>query len=92
MSGVPPGLSPSPGVQKLADGRPVAVNVDPRESSTAVMTAAEFEASIDRLAPSAHSPLDAVKAEQTEARQNLWQYGLMLMLVTLVVESFVGRP
>ena len=92
VSGVPPGLSPSPGVQKLADGRPVAVNVDPRESSTAVMTAAEFEASIDRLAPSAHSPLDAVKAEQTEARQNLWQYGLMLMLVTLVVESFVGRP
>ena len=34
---------------------------------------------------------DAVKAEQAEARQNLWQYGLLLMLVALVAESFVGR-
>jgi hypothetical protein len=29
--------------------------------------------------------------EQTESRQNLWQYGLILMLVALVAESFVGK-
>ena len=92
VSGVPQGLTPSPGVQTLADGRPVAVNVDPRESSTAVMTIAEFEAAVDRAPAPRQALRDVAKAEQTEARQNLWQYGLMLMLATLVVESFVGRP
>jgi hypothetical protein len=32
-----------------------------------------------------------VQAQQTEARQSLWRYGLMLMLAALVAESFVGR-
>jgi hypothetical protein len=32
-----------------------------------------------------------VRAQQTEARQNYWRYGLMLMLAALVAESFVGR-
>ena len=31
----------------------------------------------------------AREGEQTEARQSLWQYGLVLMLVALVAESFV---
>ena len=48
VSRVPPGLRATPGIQMLADGRPVAVNVDPRESSTAVMTPAEFQAAVDR--------------------------------------------
>jgi len=28
---------------------------------------------------------------QTEERQSLWQYGLLLMLGVLVAESLVGR-
>lgn len=91
VSRVPPGISAAPGVHKFADGRPVAVNVDPRESSTAVMTPVEFTAMVDTSAAPARSPREGVKAEQTEARQNLWQYGLMLMLMALVAESFVGR-
>jgi hypothetical protein len=30
-------------------------------------------------------------AQHAEAHQNLWQYGLVLMLVVLVVESAIGR-
>jgi hypothetical protein len=92
VSRVPPGVTPEPGVQKLADGRLVAVNVDPRESSTAVVTSEGFKAALDTTPAHAVAPRDPVRAEQTEARQNLWQYGLMLMLMALVAESFVGRP
>jgi hypothetical protein len=35
---------------------------------------------------------DAVQAQSVESRQNLWQYGLVLMLIVLVMESAVGRP
>lgn len=91
VSRVPPGVNPAPGVHKLPDGRTVAVNVDPRESSTAVMTPAEFMAMVDTAAAPVQAARDGVKAEQAEARQNLWQYGLLLMMIALVAESFVGR-
>jgi hypothetical protein len=32
-----------------------------------------------------------MQARQAEARQNYWQYGLLLMIAALVAESFVGR-
>ncbi len=32
-----------------------------------------------------------LRAQQTEARQSYWQYGLVLMLLALVGESVVGR-
>ena len=32
----------------------------------------------------------AAQAQQTESRQSYWQYGLVLMIATLVAESFVG--
>ncbi|HVL69927.1 MAG TPA: VWA domain-containing protein [Vicinamibacterales bacterium] len=86
---VPPGVGAEPGVHRLESGRLVAVNVDPRESSTAVLTAEEFAAMIEQVEA---SPLSrAAEAEQIESRQSLWQYGLLLMLAVLVVESFVGR-
>jgi hypothetical protein len=31
------------------------------------------------------------RAAHVEARQRYWQYGLLLMLLALVAESFVGR-
>lgn len=92
VSGVPPGVNSAPGVHTLPDGRAVAVNVDPRESSTAVMTPAEFTAMVDTAPARAQTPREGFRAEQAEARQNLWQYGLILMLAALVAESFVGRP
>lgn len=90
VSRVPAGATAVPGVQKLGDGRPVAVNVDPRESGIGVMTPAEFTAMID-AAPAQKAVTGKLEAVQAEARQSLWQYGLLLMLLTLVAESFVGR-
>jgi len=91
VSRVPAGVQASPGIQKLPDGRLVAVNVDPREANTTSMTAAEFTDMLEPVTANAAAVREGVRAEQAEARQSLWRYGLLLMLLTLVVESFVGR-
>lgn len=91
VSRTPSGVPPEPGVHRTADGRMVAVNVDPRESSTAAMSPDEFSQMIDTGKEGPTARQVQVKAEQAESRQNLWQYGLLLMLATLVAESFVGR-
>ena len=31
------------------------------------------------------------QGRQTESRQSYWQYGLVLMIATLIAESVVGR-
>jgi hypothetical protein len=86
---VPPGIQSDPGIHRLESGRVVAVNVDTRESGIGVMTAEEFTAMVE---PVQQAPVNqAVRSEQIEARQSLWQYGLLLMLGALIVESFVGR-
>jgi hypothetical protein len=38
-----------------------------------------------------HGAAAEARAVHVEARQRYWQYGLLLMLVALVAESFVGR-
>ena len=86
---VPVGVDPEPGIHRLESGRLVAVNVDTRESSVGVMTPDEFAAMLEPVEQS-REDLPA-REEQAEARQSLWQYGLMLMLVALVAESFAGR-
>jgi hypothetical protein len=86
---VPAAVSAEPGVHRLESGRTVTVNVDPRESGIGVMTPAEFVSMLDPVQVAA---VDApAREEQSEARQSLWQYGLILMLGVLVAESFVGR-
>jgi hypothetical protein len=92
MARAPAGAGPQPGVYRVGPGRrPVAVNVDTRESSLARLDPDEFRA---MLQPGAdpERPAAGLQARQTEARQSYWQYGLLLMLVALVAESFVGRP
>ena len=44
---------------------------------------------VERVSPV--SAATGARAQQIEARQNYWQYGLLLMLATLIAESFVGR-
>ena len=86
---VPSGIQSDPGIHRLESGRVVAVNVDTRESGIGVMTAGEFKDMVEPVPP---APVNqSVRSEQIEARQSLWQYGLLLMLAVLVVESFVGR-
>jgi hypothetical protein len=86
----PDGSDARPGVYRAkADGRAIAVNVDTRESATAVVPPDEFVAMVERVSPV--SAATGARAQQIEARQNYWQYGLLLMLATLIAESFVGR-
>lgn len=87
----PAGVPPEPGVHRTSDGRVIVVNVDPRESSVTAMPVADFTHMIDARPASGGNREVQVKAAQAESRQNLWQYGLLLMLATLVAESFVGR-
>jgi hypothetical protein len=79
-----------PGVHTLGDGRRVTVNVDPRESVTPAVSPAEFRGKIGTTPEPARPPQDR-QARQAEGTQNLWRYGLLLMLVALVGESVVGR-
>lgn len=85
----PAAIGNDPGIRRVDGGRAVAVNVDGRESGTAIITPDQFR---EMLQPVAQRALDPVAVEaQTEARQSLWMYGLILMLGVLVAESFVGR-
>jgi hypothetical protein len=86
----PAGARPEPGVYKAADGRSVAVNVDPRESASDRITVEEFTGMIQQVQTPEEAPREA-QAQQNEGRQNLWRYGVALMLLVLVAESFVGR-
>ena len=86
---VPASVRPDPGVHRLDSGRTITVNVDPRESSLAAMTPPEFAAMLEPVQLSSQER--PAREAQTEARQNLWQYGLILMVVALVAESLVGR-
>lgn len=82
-----PGIAamPAPGPQS----RMVAVNVDPRESDPARMSAAEFQAAVTRLKDVGAADAQ-VEARQQEDRQHLWQYALALMLATLAIEGVVA--
>ncbi len=68
----------------------VAVNVDPREFNAERQSAAAFVEQVPRGGRPAGRASD-VLARRQEAAQGLWRYGLGLMLVSLVIESLVGR-
>jgi len=87
----PPETKPEPGIYtRQSDRQRIAVNVDVRESTTARVTPEEFTAMLRQGEPQADAPIER-RAQQIEGRQNLWQYGLMLMLGALIAESVVGR-
>jgi Aerotolerance regulator N-terminal/von Willebrand factor type A domain len=86
----PAGVEQTPGVHLLPDGRRVVLNVDTRESALSRVTAREFADMLQRV-DSSPQRAASLRAQQTEARQSYWQYGLILMLVALIGESVVGR-
>ena len=90
IADAPAGVPATPGVHLLPDGRPVVLNVDTRESALSRVTAQEFTDMLQRV-EAASSRAVRVQAQLTEARQSYWQYGLMLMLVVLAIESVIGR-
>jgi hypothetical protein len=91
VGSAPPGADARPGVYRASsDKRAVAVNVEPRESATAVLDAKAFAGMIEPVVTNQNATAGA-RAAHVEARQRYWQYGLLLMLIALVAESFVGR-
>jgi hypothetical protein len=90
VADAPPDTRREPGIHARHGGRSIAVNVDVRESGTARLTAEEFRTMTPADARSSPPPA-AQLARETEGRQNLWRYGLLLMLGALVAESVVGR-
>jgi aerotolerance regulator-like protein/VWA domain-containing protein len=88
VADVPAGVPARPGIVQT-EGRTLAVNIDVRESALDRVTPAQFTALVARSA-SRPSQQPARAAQQTEARQGFWRYGLMLMLAALVAECFVG--
>jgi hypothetical protein len=87
----PAAAAARPGIYRVgSDNHAISVNVDPRESATAVIGRPEFAGMIEHVQGNQTSAADT-RAAHLEARQSYWQYGLMLMLAALVAESFVGR-
>lgn len=92
---VPPDVPARPGVatrvESAGGGAPslVAVNVDPAESDAARLTADEFQTAVTRVKDATRVE-GRVGAQEQEDRQRLWQYLIVMMIATLVLESFVG--
>lgn len=86
---LPGAAGATPGAVPLGTRR-VAVNVDPRESDPARITADTFRAGITRLNVAAAHQARA-EAREREDSQRLWQYGLLLMIVSLAAEGMIGR-
>jgi len=81
----------APGLYGAA-GRLIAVNVDAKEGVSPRMPAEAFVKLVQQQSPSPPPGTNAVaRAQQTEARQSYWRYGLLVMIAALVAESFVGR-
>ena len=93
VADVPAGATAGAGradARTTADGSP-STSIPARARSRRV-TPAEFKADARGRAASGRAsppPLER-QAQQTEGTQNLWQYGLVLMLAALVAESMVG--
>ena len=92
---LPSGMEAVPGPARLPDsGRRVVVNVDPRESASARLTADAFASRIavrDDALPSAAESETEADAVVQEAEQGYWWYALVAVGVLLVGEAWLGR-
>ncbi|HKT82173.1 MAG TPA: BatA domain-containing protein [Vicinamibacterales bacterium] len=91
----PPGVPRTPGLVPRADsgersGGWVAVNVDPRESDPARLTASEFQAAIGKLRDVSDGGSDRRGSSDQEEQQHLWQYALAAVILVLLAESLVA--
>lgn len=98
------GLRPSPSEWLVADApagtlpgvvrggvppRPIAVNVDLRESAAARIAPADFSGAVRRVGPEKRAA-DAI-AREREAAQDLWWYVLVAVAALLVAEGLLGH-
>ena len=88
----PPGVPRVPGVTlDPVSGRPVAVNVDPRESEPRSLTPDGFLARLGVSSPAASGVRSTSGEVAREAEQSLWWYVVLAMAVVLVGEAWLGR-
>jgi hypothetical protein len=90
VADVPSGTPARPGVARVGTPpRPVAVNVDVRESASARITPAGLTAAVRRVDPEGRGA-DAA-ARERESTQDLWRYILMVVALLLVAEGVLGH-
>ena len=65
------------------------MNVDPRESDPARLTADDFQSAVTRLKDAAPSEA-RIEAREQEDRQHMWQFLILAMVLMLVVEGMVA--
>ena len=97
VASAPAGVPKEPGVHEIPASKPgrpprrVVVNVDPRETDAARITAADFQAAVAHLGRTGAEALPlSIEARQQEDDQHLWQYALALMVITLAVEGVLA--
>lgn len=87
----PAGTDGRPGVHTLQpENRTVVLNVDPRESDPTALSVEEFRGLV-KDGEGVPAPATHLQAQQIEAAQSYWRYGLVLMLAALVAESLIGK-
>ena len=92
VADVPAGVPPTPGVTTVpgnATSTLVAVNVDPAESDPGRLSPDDFHGAVSTLGKGAQAGAN-LQGQEQEERQHIWQYGLAVMLVLMVMESFVA--
>lgn len=88
----PPGIQPQPGAAVEPEaGRTIVLNVDPRESDPARLTAEAFGSRIGRSSAAGAAVAARDDAAAREAAQGWWWYAILAMAVLLAAESWLGR-
>jgi hypothetical protein len=92
----PPGVRRVPGIATLNDAaragggaRTIAVNVDPRETDPARLSAEEFQSAVTRL-KDAGGVETRGEAREQEDQQHLWRYALAAMALLLAAEGVLA--
>ncbi len=92
VADVPPGVPAVPGVAVVPEsGRRIVVNVDPRESDPAPMTAEAFLGRVDSRSAVGGAADDETGPVRREREQAYWWYALAAMLAVLVGEAWLAR-
>ena len=92
VADAPPGVDPLPGPAVEPDsGRTIVLNVDPRESDPARMTAEAFQSHVGRRAGTLAAGAPPDDAATREAEQGWWWYAILAVAVLLLAESWLGR-
>ena len=92
VADVPRGVPATAGTAIVPDsGRRVVVNVDPRESAPAPMTAAAFLERVESRAAAGGAAAGEAGPGEREREQAWWWYALAAMLAVLVGEAWLAR-